>query len=151
MQKITPFLWFDGRVEEAVELYTSVFPNTKVGKITRHGDKVMSASFELEGQAFLALNGGPTYQFSPAVSFFVRCETQVEVDHYWTRLTANGGAENQCGWLSDKFGLCWQIIPVALERYLNDDDPAKAQRVMQAMLKMTKIDIAALDRAYAGS
>lgn len=151
MQKITPFLWFDGRIDEALELYTSVFPNTKVGKITRRGDKVMSASFELEGQAFMALDGGPTYRPTPAISFFVRCETQAEVDHYWTRLTADGGAESRCGWLVDKFGLSWQIIPVALERYLSDDDPAKAQRVMQAMLKMVKLDIAALDRAYAGS
>jgi len=157
MQKITPFLWFDDRIEEAVELYTSVFSNAKITNIMRGGQgapgssgRVMSATFELEGQAFMALNGGPTFQFTPAVSFFVRCETQAEVDRYWIRLTEGGGSEERCGWLKDKFGLSWQIIPVALERYLGDSDPAKAQRVMQAMLKMKKLDIASLDRAYAG-
>jgi len=158
MPKITPFLWFDDRIEDAIELYTSVFPHAKVHKITRYGEgapvspgKVMSAVFELEGQTFYALNGGPMHRFSEAVSFFVRCETQAEVDHYWNRLTADGGVEQPCGWLKDKFGLSWQIIPETLERYLSDPDPARSQRVMQAMMQMKKIDIAALDRAYAGT
>jgi predicted 3-demethylubiquinone-9 3-methyltransferase (glyoxalase superfamily) len=151
MPKITPFLWFDDNLEDALELYGSVFPNAKVGTVTRQGQgKVLSAQFELEGQAFIGLNAGPHHKFNESISFFVRCESQEEVDYYWTRLTANGGAESQCGWLEDKFGLSWQIIPVALERYLGDPDPAKAQRVVQAMLQMQKIDIAALDRAYAG-
>ena len=157
MQKITPCLWFDDRIEDAVALYTSVFPDAKVEKMTRYGDagplpkgKVMTAVFQIAGHTFMALNGGPQFQFTEAVSFVVRCETQDEVDHYWTRLTADGGSEQPCGWLKDKFGLSWQIVPVALERYLADPDPVKAQRVMQAMLKMTKIEIAALDRAYAG-
>ena len=150
MPKITPFLWFDGHTEAAVELYTSVFPNTKVTNITRKPDgKVMSASFELEGQAFIALDGGPHYKFTEAVSFFVRCETQAEVDHYWTSLTAEGGSEQPCGWLKDRFGLSWQIIPAALERYFADPDPARVQRVVQAMMKMKKIIIADLDRAAA--
>ena len=142
MQTITPFLWFDRSVEEAVRFYVSVFPDTRIVSMNP-----MSATFELQGQTFMALNGGPMYKFTEAVSFFLRCETQAEVDDYWRKLTADGGSEQACGWLKDKYGLSWQVIPTALGRYLADPDRAKAQRVMQAMLKMTKIDIAALDRA----
>lgn len=149
MQKITPFLWFDGQLAEAIEFYTSVFPHTKVGQVSRQGDTIFSATFELEGQTFMALNGGPHHKFNEAISFFVQCADQAEVDYYWARLTA-GGAESRCGWLKDKFGLSWQIIPDALGRYLGDPDRAKADRVLQAMLTMSKIDVAALDAAYAG-
>jgi predicted 3-demethylubiquinone-9 3-methyltransferase (glyoxalase superfamily) len=155
MAKITPFLWFQDRLEEAVELYTSVFPNAKVTRMSRMGEgpsgPLMSAAFELEGQAFMAFNGRPPqHRFDESVSFFVRCETQAEVDRYWDRLTANGGEEQPCGWLKDPFGLSWQIVPATLERYLGDPDPAKVQRVVQAMLKMKRLDIAGLERAYAG-
>ena len=150
MQKITPFLWFDGRVEEAVRFYASIFPNAKIGDLTRHGAEVFSATFELEGQAFMALNGRPSkFAFTDAVSLFVRCSDQAEVDRLWAALT-EGGVESRCGWLKDKFGVSWQIIPDALGRYLSDPDRAKAGRVMQAMMKMAKIDVAALDAAYAG-
>jgi predicted 3-demethylubiquinone-9 3-methyltransferase (glyoxalase superfamily) len=150
MPKITPFLWFDGRVEEAVTFYTSVFKNAKVGHM-RPGPKgtVMSASFTLEGQEFIALNGGPQYAFTPAVSFFVNCETQEEVDYFWNKLL-EGGKEDRCGWLRDKFGLSWQIIPSALGKLMGDPDPAKSQRVMKAMLGMQKLEIAGLQRAYDG-
>jgi predicted 3-demethylubiquinone-9 3-methyltransferase (glyoxalase superfamily) len=155
MSKITPFLWFEGRVEEAVELYESVFRNAKVLRISRLGEgptgPVVLAELEIEGQRLMALNGRPPqHRFNESMSFFVRCETQAEIDHYWSKLTANGGEEQPCGWLKDRFGLSWQIIPATLDRYLGDPDPAKSQRVMQAMLKMRKFDIAALDRAYAG-
>ena len=157
MQKIVPCLWFDDRIEEAAKFYTSVFPDAKITHTSRYGDagplpkgKVLTMMFELAGQEFMGLNGGPQFKFSEAISFFVRCETQKEVDHYWTKLTADGGAESMCGWLKDKFGLSWQIVPNALPRYLTDKDAKKAERVMQAMLQMKKIDIAALDRAYAG-
>ena len=145
MQKITPFLWLDGKVEEAVKFYTSVFRNARVVNLNP-----MSAIFEIEGQEFMALNGGPQFKFNEAVSFFIRCETQDEVDDYWSKLTADGGTESQCGWLKDKFGLSWQVIPNELGRYLGDKDRAKAERVMRAMLKMKKIDIATLNTAYAG-
>lgn len=147
--RITPFLWFADRLEEAMQFYPTVFPDAKIGKITRHGDKVFSATFELGGQQFMALNGGPR-PFTDAISFFVRCETQAEVDDLWAKLTADGGEESRCGWCKDKFGLSWQIIPDALGRYLSDPDAAKAGRVVQAMMQMRKIDIAALDRAAAG-
>jgi predicted 3-demethylubiquinone-9 3-methyltransferase (glyoxalase superfamily) len=157
MPTITPFLCFDDNLEEAVELYTSIFPDTKVGKVTRYGDAgpmpkgtVMTANFELQGQSFIGLNAGPHFKFNEAVSFYVRCKNQEEVDYYWSRLTANGGEESQCGWLKDKFGLSWQIVPEALERCLSDADPAKANRAMQAMMTMKKIDIAAIERAAAG-
>jgi predicted 3-demethylubiquinone-9 3-methyltransferase (glyoxalase superfamily) len=157
MQKIVPCLWFDDRIEEAAKFYTSVFPDAKVTHTSRYGDagplpkgKVLTMMFELAGQEFMGLNGGPQFKFSEAISFFVRCETQAEVDHYWNKLTAGGGAESMCGWLKDKFGLSWQIVPNALTRYLADKDSKKAERVMQAMLQMKKIDIATLDRAYAG-
>jgi predicted 3-demethylubiquinone-9 3-methyltransferase (glyoxalase superfamily) len=154
MQKITPFLWFDGKAEEAMNFYTSIFKNAKVGNITRYGDagpgpkgSVMSATFELEGQEFFALNGGPQFKFTPAISFFVSCKTQEEVDRYWEALSA-GGEKSQCGWLTDKFGLSWQIVPSVLGEMLSDKDAAKANRVMQAMLQMTKLDINGLKQAY---
>ena len=156
MSTITPFLWFDDRIEEAVNFYASTFKDSRILSMSRGpgsggSDKVFSAEFELQGQRFMALNGGPEFTFTEAISFFVRCETQAEVDYYWNALTADGGEEGRCAWLKDKFGLSWQIVPTALVRYLGDADGAKAQRVMQAMLEMKKIDIAALDRAAAGS
>jgi len=157
MQKIMPCLWFDDRIEDAVNFYTSVFPNAKITNMSRYGDampgqkgKVLTVSFELEGQEFMALNGGPQHKFSEAISFVVRCGTQAEVDYYWNKLLEGGGREDQCAWLKDKFGLSWQIVPNALGRYLSDKDSRKAQRVMEAMLKMKKIVIADLDKAYAG-
>ena len=157
MQKITPFLWFDNQAEEAMNFYVSIFKNSKIGGITHNGDAgpgpkgtVMSATFQLEGQEFFALNGGPHFKFTPAISMFVDCKTQQEVDELWEKLSA-GGEKQQCGWLQDKFGLSWQIIPSALGELMNDPDPVKAGRVMQAMLKMTKIDIEGLKRAYAQS
>src|SRR5947209_19748692 len=156
MQKITPFLWFDGKAEEAMNFYVSVFKNSKVMSVSRCGEAgpgpkgtVMSVTFQLEGQEFFALNGGPQFTFSPAVSFFVNCETQQEVDELWEKLSA-GGQQEQCGWLRDKYGLSWQIIPSVLGTMLQDKDPAKAQRVMQAMLQMDKIDIRRLTEAYDG-
>jgi predicted 3-demethylubiquinone-9 3-methyltransferase (glyoxalase superfamily) len=156
MQKITPFLWFDNQAEEAMNFYVSIFKNSKVGKVSRYGDAgpgpkgiVMSATFQLEGQEFYALNGGPQYPFTPAISFFVDCKTQEEVDELWEKLSA-GGKTNRCGWLQDKYGLSWQIIPSVLTELLRDQDPEKSKRVMQAMLKMIKIDIAGLKRAYEG-
>ena len=156
MQKIIPFLWFDGKAEEAMNFYVSIFKNAKAGKVTRSGEggpgpqgTAMSVTFQLEGQEFLALNGGPQFHFTPAISFFVDCKTQAEVDDLWEKLSA-GGEKSRCGWLKDKFGLSWQIIPDALSSLLHDPDPEKSQRVMQAMLQMTKIDIAGLQRAYAG-
>jgi predicted 3-demethylubiquinone-9 3-methyltransferase (glyoxalase superfamily) len=154
MQKITPFLWFDGNAEEAMKFYVSIFKNSKVGCVTLYGDAgpgpkgtVMSATFELDGQEFFALNGGPQFKFTPAISFFVNCESQQEVDELWEKLSA-GGKKDRCGWLTDKFGLSWQIIPTALGKMLGDKDPAKANRVMKAMLQMDKIEIEGLKRAY---
>jgi predicted 3-demethylubiquinone-9 3-methyltransferase (glyoxalase superfamily) len=154
MQKITPFLWFDDTAEEAVNFYTSIFRNSKVGSISRYGEggpgakgKVMSATFEIEGQEFIALNGGPVFQFSPAISFFVHCETQAEVDDLWEKLSA-GGEKGQCGWLKDKYGISWQIVPNILGELLNDPDTEKSKKVMKAMLQMTKIDIEKLQQAY---
>lgn len=158
MQKITPFLWFDNQAEEAMNFYVSVFKNSKILSVQRYGKEaaevsgrpkgsVMTASFLLDGQEFVALNGGPVYKISPAISFVVNCETQEEVDEYWKRLT-QGGEEVQCGWLTDKFGVSWQIVPVQLDKLLSDPDPVKSGRVMQAMLQMKKIDIADLQRAY---
>ncbi|MFL9485187.1 VOC family protein [Chitinophagaceae bacterium LWZ2-11] len=148
-QKITPFLWFDGNVEEAVDFYTSTFKNSKIINKRHHGGKVFTATFQLEGQEFMALDGGPQFKFSHAVSFFVKCKTQEEVDELWEKLSA-GGEQEQCGWLKDKFGLSWQIIPDALGKFLSDPDPAKSQRAMRAMLKMHKIDIQLLQDAYDG-
>jgi predicted 3-demethylubiquinone-9 3-methyltransferase (glyoxalase superfamily) len=154
MQKITPFLWFDDKAEEAMNFYVSIFKNSRVGRVTRYGEAgpgpkgtVMSATFQLEGQEFFALNGGPLFSFTPAISFFVNCETQQEVDQLWEKLSA-GGKEERCGWLKDKYGLSWQIVPSILGQLLQDKDATKAQRVMQAMLQMNKIDIAGLKRAY---
>ncbi|HET7789429.1 MAG TPA: VOC family protein [Gemmatimonadales bacterium] len=157
MQKIVPFLWFNGSAEEAVNFYISIFKNSRIVSLSRYGDagpgpkgSVMGCSFQLEGQEFYALNGGPQFQFTPAISLFVNCETQKEVDDLWAKLTAGGGAPDQCGWLRDRFGISWQIIPTTLGKLLGDKDPARAGRVMQAMLKMRKLDIAALEKAYAG-
>jgi predicted 3-demethylubiquinone-9 3-methyltransferase (glyoxalase superfamily) len=154
MQKITPFLWFDDKAEEAMNFYTSIFKNSKIGSVSRYGEAgpgqagtVMSATFELDGQEFMALNGGPHFTFTPAISFFVHCETQAEVDELWDRLS-EGGEEGQCGWLMDKYGLSWQIVPSVLGELLGDKDPEKSQRVMHAMLQMKKIDIAQLKLAY---
>jgi predicted 3-demethylubiquinone-9 3-methyltransferase (glyoxalase superfamily) len=153
MQKITPFLWFDDKAEEAMNFYTSIFKNSKVGRITRYGQggpgpkgTVMSCTFQLEGQEFMALNGGPQFTFSPAISFFVNCETQEEVDELWEKLS-EGGKKERCGWLKDKYGLSWQIIPTTLGKLLSDPDREKSNRVMRAMLQMDKIDIARLQQA----
>ena len=156
MQKITPFLWFDTQAEEAANFYISIFKNSKLGEIRQYGDAgprpkgmVLTVTFLIEGQEFVALNGGPNYKFTPAISLFVNCETQQEVDELWDKLTAGGG-EVECGWLRDKYGLSWQIIPTALLELMQDKDPAKSQRVFKAMLQMTKIDIEGLQRAYRG-
>ncbi len=154
MQKITPFLWFDDQAEEAMNFYVSIFKNSKVGTVTRYGEAgpgpkgtVMSATFQLDGQDFFALNGGPLFKFTEAISFFVNCETQEEVDELWGRLS-EGGEKSRCGWLKDKYGLSWQIIPSVLGKMLQAKDAEKAKRVMQAMLQMGKIDIARLQQAY---
>jgi predicted 3-demethylubiquinone-9 3-methyltransferase (glyoxalase superfamily) len=149
MEKITPFLWFDGNAEEAMNFYSSIFKKSKIHHISRFGpeQKMMSATFELEGQRFMALNGGPMFKFTEAISFFVNCETQEEVDEFWEKLSA-GGQKSRCGWLKDKYGLSWQIIPSALGRLMGDKDPRKAKSVMDAMLKMDKIDIRSLQEAY---
>ena len=156
MQKISPFLWFDGNAEEAADFYVSLFKGSKILKIARYGEAgpgpagaVMVVNFQIEGQDFIALNGGPLFKFTEAISFVINCQTQEEVDHYWNRLTAGGGQESQCGWLKDKYGLSWQVTPTILGELLADKDQKKAQRVMQAMLQMKKIDIAALKRAAA--
>ncbi len=152
-QKITPFLWFDNNAEEAVNFYVSVFKNSKVGETARYGDSgpgpkgsVMTMAFELEGQKFTALNGGPHFKFTEAISFVVNCETQEEIDYFWERLSSNGGQEVQCGWLKDKYGLSWQIVPTILPELISGD-PQKSNRVMQALMQMKKLDIAELQRA----
>jgi predicted 3-demethylubiquinone-9 3-methyltransferase (glyoxalase superfamily) len=151
IQKITPFLWFDGQAEEAAKLYTSIFPDSKIVKVARFTEAGPGpVEFQLAGQLFVGLNGGPHYKFTEAISFVVNCETQAEVDAYWEKLSA-GGSEIQCGWLKDKFGLCWQITPTVLPKFLSDPDRQKASRVMQAMMSMKKIEIAGLQRAYEGS
>jgi predicted 3-demethylubiquinone-9 3-methyltransferase (glyoxalase superfamily) len=157
MQKITPFLWFDDNAEAAVNFYTSLFKDSKIESVSHYGDegygeqgKVMSVNFQLNGQKFIALNGGPVYKFNPAISFFVNCESQEEVDFLWEKLT-DGGEEVQCGWLTDKYGVSWQIIPSILGELLGDKDPEKAGRVMKAMLKMIKIDINKLKEAYSNN
>jgi predicted 3-demethylubiquinone-9 3-methyltransferase (glyoxalase superfamily) len=154
MQKITPFLWFDGNAEEAMNFYVSIFKNSKIVSVRRYGDAgpgpkgtVMTGTFQLEGQEFYALNGGPVYKFSPAISFFVDCKTQEEVDTLYDKLSA-GGEKEPCGWLRDKYGISWQIIPSALGKMLGDKDPRKAGNVMQAMLQMKKIDVKKLEQAY---
>jgi predicted 3-demethylubiquinone-9 3-methyltransferase (glyoxalase superfamily) len=150
MPTITPFLWYDTQAEEAMNLYASIFKNSKVISVHRAHGKVMSVEFELEGQRFTALNGGPLFKFNESTSFFVGCDTQAEVDEFWDQLIADGGEPSQCGWLKDKFGLSWQIVPNVLLRLLNDQDAAKSSRVMTAMLQMRKLDIKALQRAYDG-
>jgi predicted 3-demethylubiquinone-9 3-methyltransferase (glyoxalase superfamily) len=154
MHKITPFLWFNNNAEEAINFYNSIFKNSKTVSITRYGEggpapkgTLMSATFELEGQTFLALNGGPQFTFTPAISFFVNCETQEEVDELWEKLS-EGGEEGRCGWLEDKYGVSWQIIPTVLGELMQDEDAVKARNVMEAMLQMNKIDIKALKQAY---
>lgn len=151
MKKITPFLWFDNQAEEAMNFYVSIFPNSRVLGVTPGSNGIaQSVTFELEGQEFMALNAGPQFKFNEAISFFVDCKTQEEVDELWAKLTADGGEESMCGWLKDKYGLSWQIIPSALGELLGNPDPAKAQRVMQAMLQMRRIDIEGLRQAYEG-
>ena len=150
MQKITPFLWFDGNLEEAVHFYVSIFKNSKITSgLPTPGGKVMSATFELDGQKFIGLNGGPMFKFTEAVSFYVSCDTQQEIDEMWEKLS-EGGQKSRCGWLKDKFGLSWQVVPPILGQLLADKDPAKSKRVMDAMLKMDKIDIAGLRAAAEG-
>lgn len=154
VQRITPFLWFDQQAEEAAGLYTSIFPNSRVVKVTRYTEvgpgpagSAMTVQFELDGQTFTALNGGPTFKFTEAVSFVVHCQTQEEVDFYWERLSA-GGTEVQCGWLKDKFGLCWQIVPDALLQFIGGPDPKRSAQAMKAMFGMKKLDIRTLQQAY---
>jgi predicted 3-demethylubiquinone-9 3-methyltransferase (glyoxalase superfamily) len=162
LQRISPCLWFDDKAEEAARFYTGIFPNSKITQITRYGEagrevhgqpagRVMTVAFELDGHAFTALNGGPIFKFNEAVSFQVMCDTQEEVDRYWDALSAGGDdSAKQCGWLKDRYGLSWQVVPVALIEMISDRDASKANRVMEAMLKMKKLDIAALRKAYAG-
>jgi predicted 3-demethylubiquinone-9 3-methyltransferase (glyoxalase superfamily) len=157
MPLITPFLWFDNNAEEAMNFYVSIFKNSKIGRVTRYGEagpgpagSVMTVEFELDGQEFVGLNGGPHFKFSEAVSFTVRCETQEEIDYYWDKLS-EGGQTSRCGWLKDKFGLSWQVEPRILGDLMADKDPEKAKRVMEAMLKMDKIDIEPIKRAYEGN
>jgi predicted 3-demethylubiquinone-9 3-methyltransferase (glyoxalase superfamily) len=154
MQKITPFLWFDGKAEEAMNFYTSIFKNSKIVSVTRYGEAgpgpkgtVMTATFQLDGQNFMALNGGPQFKFTEAISFFVNCETQQEVDELWEKLS-EGGGKGRCGWLKDKYGLSWQIVPTDLGKLLHAKDAEKSKRVMKAMLQMSKIDIQKLKQAY---
>jgi len=156
MEKITTFLWFDGDAEAAAEHYTSIFERSRIVSVTRYGaagpgpeGSVMTVAFELEGREFVALNGGPHFSFTEAVSFVVNCETQAEVDRYWQRLS-EGGEEGPCGWLKDRFGLSWQVVPTALTRMLQDPDPARTGRVTQAMMQMKKLDLARLERAWVG-
>jgi predicted 3-demethylubiquinone-9 3-methyltransferase (glyoxalase superfamily) len=163
MQKITPFLWFKDNAEEAAKFYTSIFKNSKIGRILRYSEEVAEVSqsgqpagsvltieFEIEGQKFVALNGGPQFKFNESISFVVNCETQKEVDYFWEKLTADGGGESQCGWLRDKFGVSWQVVPTVLIDMLHDKDAKKSERVMKAMLQMQKIDIEKLEAAYRG-
>ncbi|HEX3279960.1 MAG TPA: VOC family protein [Pyrinomonadaceae bacterium] len=163
MQKITPFLWFDDQAEEAVKFYTAIFKNSKVGKTLRYGEEaskvsqsgrppgsVLTIEFELEGQKFTALNGGPQFKFNESISFVVNCDTQEEVDYFWAKLTAGGGQESACGWLKDKFGVSWQVVPNVLIEMLQDKDSEKSERVMKVMLQLQKLDIKKLKEAYAG-
>jgi predicted 3-demethylubiquinone-9 3-methyltransferase (glyoxalase superfamily) len=156
MQKITPFLWFDGRAEEAANFYVSIFKDSKIGKVNRYGDHgpgpkgtVMIATFQINGQDFIALNGGPQFKFTPAVSFVANCENQQEVDDLWEKLS-EGGEKRQCGWLQDKFGISWQIVPTALPKLMSDPDREKTSRVMQALMQMTRIEINKLEDAFQG-
>jgi predicted 3-demethylubiquinone-9 3-methyltransferase (glyoxalase superfamily) len=161
VQKITPFLWFEGQAEDAVKLYTSIFKGSKIGRILRYGEEtakvsesgqpvgsVLTIEFEIEGQKFVALNGGPQFKFNESISLVINCETQEEVDYFWKKLTADGGEESACGWLKDKFGVSWQVTPIVLIDLLHEKDAAKAERVMHAVLQMKKIEIAKLKAAY---
>ena len=150
MPTVTPFLWFDSQAEEAMNFYASVFPRSKVVSVNRAQGRVMSVEFELEGQRFMALNGGPMYKFTEAVSWLVSCETQAEIDALWTKLTADGGEPGQCGWLKDRYGLSWQVVPKALGQLLGGGDAATSKRVMDAMLQMDKLDLKRLQEAYNG-
>ncbi|MBM9578147.1 VOC family protein [Leptospira sp. 201903070] len=150
MKKITPFLWFNDNLGEAIDFYTSIFKNAKVEHSSKNGNKVVSAAFHLDGQDFLALDGGPHFTFSPAVSFFINCETQEEIDEFWEKLST-GGESQRCGWLKDKFGLSWQIVPSILGHFLQNENREKANRTMQAMLQMNKLDIETLQRAFDGN
>jgi predicted 3-demethylubiquinone-9 3-methyltransferase (glyoxalase superfamily) len=149
MQKITPFLWFDGKAEEAANFYVGIFRNSRVVTVNRQGKDgpAFSVTFNLDGQDFYALNGGPMFQFTPAISFFITCETQAEVDGFWTRLSEDG-VQDRCGWLRDRYGVSWQVVPSLLPRLLGDKNPGKAQAAMNAMLTMSRIDMAALQKAY---
>lgn len=156
MRGITPFLWFESQAEEAANLYVSIFPGSRIKQVTRYGEEgpgpkgtVMTVAFELDGQEFVALNGGPQFSFTQAISFVVNCETQAEVDAFWDKLSA-GGKQVQCGWVTDRYGVPWQIVPTGLGRLLGDEDPQKSRRVMQAMMQMKKLDIGELERAHAG-
>jgi len=158
MPKVTPFLWFDNNAEDAVKFYTSIFKNSKIGSTSRYGDagpgpkgSVMTIGFTIEGQDYTALNGGPVFKFNESVSFVVHCKDQQEVDYYWEKLSADGGQEVECGWVKDKFGLSWQIVPEVLMQLISDKDPAKSERVMKQILQMKKIDIATLKEAAAAA
>ncbi len=151
MLTVTPYLWFDNQAEEALNFYATVFPRMKQLSVTRMGEQVMMAEFEIEGQKFMALNGGPMYKFNEAVSFFVSCKSQQEIDTLWEKLTADGGEPGRCGWLKDKFGLSWQIVPAALGGLMSSGDPAKSQRVGAALMSMNKLDIAGLQKAFDGA
>jgi predicted 3-demethylubiquinone-9 3-methyltransferase (glyoxalase superfamily) len=158
MQKITPFLWFDNNAEEAARFYTSIFPKSRVVNMARYGEagprpkgSVMTVTFEIAGQEFIALNGGPHFKFTEAISFVINCDTQAEIDDYWGKLLQGGGQPSQCGWLKDKFGLSWQVVPKVLAEMMQDKDPEKTKRVMEAVLKMIKLDIAELKQAYEGA
>lgn len=155
IQKITPFLWFDTQAEDAAKFYTSIFKDSKITGISRYGDampgekgRVMTVGFELAGQQFTALNGGPTFKFTEAISLVVNCETQEEIDYFWQKLTADGGSEVECGWVKDKFGLSWQVVPTKIFELISEKDPAASGRVMQAVMKMKKLNIAELEKAY---
>jgi predicted 3-demethylubiquinone-9 3-methyltransferase (glyoxalase superfamily) len=157
IQKITPFLWFDHQAEEAAEYYTSIFNGSSIDGIARYGDtgpgpkgSVMTVQFTIEGQQFVALNGGPQFKFTEAISFVVNCETQDELDNLWEKLLSGGGQESQCGWLKDKYGMSWQLVPASIEEMLQDKDPERSSRVMRAVMKMKKLDIAELQRAFKG-
>jgi len=157
-QKITTFLWFNDNAEEAVNYYTSIFKDSKILDVTRYGDagpgpkgSVMTMTFQLNGQEFIALNGGPHFKFTEAISLFVKCDSQQEVDELWTKLTSGGGSESQCGWLKDKYGLSWQIVPSSFLKMMVDKDPERSKRVFGAMMKMKKLDLPALERAYNGA
>jgi predicted 3-demethylubiquinone-9 3-methyltransferase (glyoxalase superfamily) len=158
MKKMTSCLWFDGQAEDAAKFYVSIFPHSKINGISRYGDigqgrpgAVMTVAFELDGHSFMGLNGGPDFKFTEAVSFVIECKTQEEIDSYWSKLLAGGGQESVCGWLKDKFGLSWQVVPAQIQKWLTDPDQARVDRVMREVLKMKKLDLKTLERAYEGA